>query len=606
MLKIKVQTALALGVNNLAKVAWYRAGVKTGLNPVRRLKASITPGAFFLMPERRVPAELPVNRAWVDQQCYFGWLIHQDAGVPDWHRNCFTSATVPDAGQPWWMIADFDPSVGDIKTVWEASRFDWVLVFMQQALHGDVAALQKLNDWLADWLQHNPCYTGPNWKCGQEAAIRVMHLAMALLLARQEKSVSLPLQQLIAAHLQRIAPTLLYALAQDNNHGTSEAAALFIGGALLEQCGHPQGQQWRRQGLKHLENRALHLIGEDGVFSQYSVTYHRVMLDTYSMAELWRARLELPLFSAGLYARLVQATLWLQQMIVGECGDAPNWGANDGARLLPLTDTDYRDFRPSVAMAGALFLKKSVLADNPGACAQLQWLELDTDLPLLAPPHSASCDSGGLIMLRQPDVFAMLRFPAFRFRPSQCDALHLDVWVRGRNLIRDGGSYTYNTTPELVNYFSGVASHSTVEFDNRNQMPKLSRFLFGAWLRSRDVASEFYPDGGGSAEASYTDWQGATHRRQVLLNDFLTVADTLSGFETKAVLRWRLSPGDWVISGNECRLRDGSIRLRVSPNVAEIKLSQGLESRYYLQKTALPVLEITLLTPGTVITEFEF
>ncbi len=605
MLKIKAQTALALGVSNLARVAWYRFGIKTGLNPVRRLHANITSGEFFRIPDRRVSPDVPLNQAWVDQQSYFGWLVRKDPGLPDWHRNCLSGGAVANASRPWWMIADFDPAVGDIKTVWEASRFDWVLVFMQQALHGDSSAIDKLNQWLSDWLLHNPCYSGPNWKCGQEASIRVMHLAMALLLAHQERSAAIPMQQLIAAHLQRIAPTLLYALAQDNNHGTSEAAALYIGGSLLTLYGHPDAIRWQAQGLKHLEGRARRLISQDGVFSQYSVTYHRLMLDTYAMCELWRVRLGLPEFSVDVYDRLRQATLWLRQMIVGESGDVPNWGANDGARLLPLTGTDYRDFRPSVAMAGALFLQKSVFADNPGARAQLQWLELDLDLPLLDAAQSVRSDDG-LIMLRRRDFFAMLRFPAFRFRPSQSDALHLDVWVNGQNLIRDGGSYTYNTTPELVNYFSGVGSHSTVEFDNRNQMPKLSRFLYGAWLKSKNVVSEFSADGWSRAEAGYTDWRGATHLRKVVLKEGLTVTDTLSGFESKAVLRWRLSPGDWILNKNECRLRDSSICLRVLADNADIQLGQGLESRYYLQKTELPVLEITLLAPGKVITEFEF
>jgi hypothetical protein len=35
---IKARTALALGVPNLVRALTYRLGVKTGLNPVRRLK----------------------------------------------------------------------------------------------------------------------------------------------------------------------------------------------------------------------------------------------------------------------------------------------------------------------------------------------------------------------------------------------------------------------------------------------------------------------------------------------------------------------------------------------------------------------------------------
>lgn len=615
MLKIKLQTALALGFTNLAQVFWYRLGVKTGLNPVRRLQASISAGDFFTEPERRVAADLPGNRAWLGQQSSFGWLVRPLAGPPNWHQNCVTGAEVPEPQRPWWQIADFDPEVGDIKTVWEASRFDWVLALMQQALHGDAAALPTLNLWLSDWLTHNPCYLGPNWKCGQEASIRVMHLAMALVLARQEKTVTPALQQLIAAHLQRIAPTLLYALAQDNNHGTSEAIALYIGGSLLAQYGHPKAARWQRLGLKHLEGRALRLIGSDGVFSQYSVTYHRLMLDSYAMAEIWRQRLALAAFSPAVSERLAKATDWLYQMIAGTEGDAPNWGANDGARLLALTNTDYRDFRPSVALAAALFLKKTVFADNLAARAQLQWLEVGIDSPATAMTATAMdeshgpalhCDTGGLMLLRRHAVFALLRYPRFRFRPSQSDALHLDVWLNGRNLVRDGGSYTYNTSAELVNYFSGVQSHSTVQFDDRNQMPKLSRFLFGAWLRPAQQPTLVNSDTAVTAKAGYTDWLGASHQRQVVLGQTLTVTDTVDGFTHCAVLRWRLAPGEWLLEGNQCHSADGTVRIIVHAPQAAISLTTGLESRYYLQKTAIPVLEIRLTMPGTVSTEFEF
>lgn len=32
----------------------------------------------------------------------------------------------------WWEIPDFDLAVGDIKAVWEASRFDWVPALAQK------------------------------------------------------------------------------------------------------------------------------------------------------------------------------------------------------------------------------------------------------------------------------------------------------------------------------------------------------------------------------------------------------------------------------------------------------------------------------------------
>jgi hypothetical protein len=97
-----------------------------------------------------------------------------------------------------------------------------------------------------------------------------------------------------------------YAIGQQNNHGTSEAAALFIGGSFL--AGRdPRAASWARKGWRWLEERAATLIERDGSFSQYSVTYHRVMLDTYALAEAWRRHRDLPAFSDRLQARLSSA-----------------------------------------------------------------------------------------------------------------------------------------------------------------------------------------------------------------------------------------------------------------------------------------------------------
>ena len=121
----------------------------------------------------------------------------------------------------------------DIKTVWEASRFDWAISFAQLASQGDLKSLDQLNIWLDNWCEKNPPYFGLNWKCGQEASIRVIHLAIVAVILGQDKRPLPNLIELIKTHLLRIAPTIRYAIAQDNNHGTSEAAALFVGGAWL-------------------------------------------------------------------------------------------------------------------------------------------------------------------------------------------------------------------------------------------------------------------------------------------------------------------------------------------------------------------------------------
>ena len=82
---------------------------------------------------------------------------------------------------------------------------------------------------------------------------------------------------------------------------------------------------------------------------------------------------------------------------------------------------------------------------------------------------------------------AVLNYPQFRFRPSQSDALHVDLWVNGKNLLKDGGTFSYNST--MTDWFMSTAAHNTIEFDKRNQMPHISRFLFGDWLKSSQIKS---------------------------------------------------------------------------------------------------------------------
>jgi hypothetical protein len=548
-----------------------------------------------------------VRIGWEKSALLLGaWPVALSSDLPDWHVNFITGVRVRSPERPWWKIPDFNPDLGDIKTVWERSRLDWALAFAQQAVLGRNEALVRMNDWLADWVKHNPPYRGPNWKCGQEASIRVMHLAMAAWLMEQVKCPCRSLIDLIELHLKRIPPTLMYAMAQNNNHGTSEAAALFIGGSWLEAQGRRHGRRWADLGRQWLENRAESLILQDGSFSQYSINYHRVLLDTFSMVELWRKKLGLPKFSNLWYERSRAAAEWLYSMVCPENGDAPNLGANDGARLLQLTPTDYRDYRPSVQLAMTLFAGCRAYAKDGPWNWPLLWLDLAVPEMVAETPGSKIFDSGGFAVLRRGSAMTMLRYPRFRFRPGQADALHLDLWYGARNLLRDAGTYSYNAEEQWLDYFSGTASHNTIQFDDRDQMPRLGRFLFGDWLETTEQRP--IRDGGGRIAfgASYIDSQRASHDRDIeLWEDRLVVRDRISGFREKAILRWRLEPDDWRLEGALVRNGRGDVLLIESDApMADTRLVQGWESRYYLQKTRTPVLEIEFHTPANIISTY--
>jgi hypothetical protein len=546
----KIRTVFGIGLSNVFRFFVYKMGVQTGINHVRRLKSAIPQGEYF-RKSAAGGSELVSSSAWNTDAQLFGCLnfpIHDAA--PDWFKNPITGIRHASQHVEWWRIPDFDLKVGDIKLIWESSRFEWVIPMAQRAVLGNHEELKRLNLWINDWVSKNPPYFGPNWKCGQESSLRVIHLAIASIILKQHVETSVELLALVKAHLKRIAPTVSYAIAQDNNHGTSEAAALFIGGSWLTLHNDPNGEQWAIKGRSLLEERVSKLISMDGSFSQHSVTYHRLMLDTMSAVEVWRKEQGLPKFSENWYDRIRKATDWLYSMVDAKTGDAPNVGANDGARIIPLSNTDYRDFRPSVQLASVLFFSKKAFA-NEGLWNQpLRWLAIKIPSTILDQAESRSFDSGGYDLLIKGEAKVVMRCPRFRFRPSHADVHHVDFWLGGRNLLRDAGTYSYNTEDTWMRYFTSVGSHNTIQFDDRDQMPRISRFLYGDWLKTLNHVSVHHKDGKDCSTSSYRDYKGAFHQRSIELADgCLKVIDQIDGFREKAILRWRLEPGEWELNG---------------------------------------------------------
>lgn len=623
-LTLLLPTLLRLGTKNVSTVALYRMAIRSRVAEQWMKPGRGYDGPFFrkMSGEKRLSTSFSaiatVRSAEELLSGYLTYFSHKKfltGSPPDWFLNPIEGKRLILPDQHWSRIDDFNLTIGDIKTVWEASRFDWAILFARASrLTDDSRFIEALNNWIGDWSTQNPLNLGPNWKCGQEASIRLQQVLLTAYLLDQYRTPLFPLVRFVVEHCRRIVATIRYAMAQDNNHGTSEAAALFVAGAwLTSTCKNPdirhQGEVWQATGRRWLEDRLARLVADDGSFSQHSINYHRVMVDTLNLVEFWRRELAQDQFSIEFY-RKAQATVeWLYQMTDPLSGDAPNIGANDGARLFVLSETDYRDYRPTVQLGAILFADGRVYPDGPWD-EPLLWLNLQPG-PLrrkdLTTKTSRHFRDGGYVLLRPGSpqeglTWGLLRYPHFRFRPGHADALHFDLWHRGINVLRDSGSYSYNTAEPWQSYFSSATAHNTIQFDDRNQMPRLSRFLHGDWLRMERVEEiQQEPGGGLSWSGSYKDHWGCRHRRTIHSEQrHWRITDEIDGFKEKATLRWRLAPGEWRMNGLSCLGEQTEIKVSCNRALRRYGLQTGWESRYYLNKTELPVLEAEV-SPGKAI-----
>jgi hypothetical protein len=468
-----------------------------------------------------------------------------------------------------------DPfAAGDIRTVWERNRWAELPLLAQAArLDPGGGHLARAEALLAGWRGANPAFRGPNWVCGQEAALRALHLGLALALLDGACRPTPEARHLLALHARRIAATPAYALAQDNNHAVSEAAGLLACGLLLGDA------PLASEAAARFSGRVRRLVAPCGAFAQLSAGYHRLLLDVLSVAVWLSRRFGGPGLDAEATERAAMAVGWLHRLVDPATGAAPRLGHEDGSAFADLSLAGPADARPSLERAARLLAGRSAgFGDDPG-CA---WLDLAPAPVLPAPPPA--WESGGLRgWSGEGGARAFLRTGPLRFRPGHADLLHLDLWDGPLNLLRDGGTGAYNPPPDAAwwhGHLTGTAAHNTVEFDGADQMPRVSRFLFARW-----------PDTGALPDGAWMrDHRGNRHARTVRREGRCwRVEDRVSGGFARIALRWRLAPGEWRATADG--VEGPMARIAVSADAPlACALEPGWESPAYGAVRPAPVL----------------
>lgn len=509
-----------------------------------------------------------------------------------WRANPLTGYETP-LGH-WSDVRDFDERQGDIKWIWEASRFDWAVTLARAfAVSGEPQYERVFIDLLGDWRDQNPPNQGINWFCGQECSLRLMALIFAGTVFRSADAQAL-ISSTMAALAERVEPTMDYAIGQHNNHGTSEAAGLYLAGCCLPE--HPSASRWRQQGRSTLERLILEQFAVDGSYVQHSFVYQRIALRACLLAAQAARRLEDAKLDDRAEDALSFGVGFLRELMVApDKGRLPNYGANDGANALALSEAEYLDFRPIIQVGTALLDEQREFDAGPWD-EELLWLGIRTEgLSAVEERESEFVAlSGGYARLTAGRFSLFIRVPNYTDgRPGQADALHVDVWFAGMPIALDSGTYSYNDAQGWYKHFKSTAAHNTIVIEERDQMPLASRFLYTDWTRAELLIGED-PDedfmsavgesdfvrGNGIGGVSHAYEQvglGITHRRVAgVAEDGVTVADMLEGVAgRRATLVWHLD-GAWEKRGEVLVRAEDGIQFNImSQTPLEIRTRTG-------------------------------
>jgi hypothetical protein len=413
----------------------------------------------------------------------------------DWLTNPETGYR-SDGNLHWTKIEDFNNTQGDIKYVWEKARFSYIYTIIRNDHANRTDNSRFVWTEILSWIAHSSYNCGPHYKCSQEISLRVLNWIFALnfykdtdTLTEEEFSTIINALYIQTRHVE--SNILFSKIAVRNNHAITESLCLFTVGLLFPWF--PESSRWITKGQRYLEEEGLYQLYEDGSYIQHSFNYQRVAFQLYTWA-LAIAKVNSIQFSTSLINRLKTSIHFLQNFINTENGCVPNWGANDSALFFPLNGHDPKDFRPQVNALCLMLSEKFPYTSQPTLMEDSYWFSGE----MVESPASenitgsvglySSFDVGGYYVIRTNKAFTYIRCARHRHRPFHADNLHVDVWWNHENIIRDAGTYKYNTDSKYTRFFTGSAGHNSVIVDDYDQMQKGKRFIWYNWSQAMNAS----------------------------------------------------------------------------------------------------------------------
>lgn len=505
----------------------------------------------------------------------------------------------------------------DLIIFWEMNRHQhYISLGIAYWLTGDQRYVEAFCSQVLSWIETNPLQLGVNWYYPLEVSIRIIAWTAAFQFFRdsvefREKAGKAFLKSLweqadfLSNHLQITRSDV------PNNHMMAELTGLVLVGAAFPEFRTAEG--WRETGLRLLNQQVPAQTYPDGVNKEQAIGYHRFIAELLLLLVVRSRQGALP--HESILEDALERMLDYVFYTLTPVGTAPMWGDSDYGRALGLgQNKDFWDFRPLLSAGAALFGR----ADWKFAAGRFdeeafwllgsggleRWQQLD-----VRPPEQTSraFPHAGLYVIRNAwTVDTDVAF--FRCGPfglggeghcshSHCDLLSPLLWIDGRELLVDSGTFLYSG--QFRNDFRLTAAHNTLMVNGYDQA--MPRYPFG-W-QSIPIAE-------------MVDWEarhrvigimqiapGLQHIRELLYDTggCWEITDQLSGegtynlswffhFASRLSLRWINPQSVLLVEENNCPF----VKI-VLPAGVDVVFDKGWYSPRYGYKVPSPMLHSTWL-----------
>ena len=482
------------------RLAYWNMQLKLGLKPFVAVHSNSFP-ACTKNRDSSLPMYLwkPVSLREVESIASGKVALYGGSMIVDrTTKNCWHTA--PETGKQWpsafFNSIDYREGnpFGDVRIAWEASRLQHLVTLALYIKQNPETELrpQLLNIIVEDtssWYTENPLMRGIHYVSSMECAMRIMALTVTFDLIKDHLAddhiVWGTLTDLVLEHAFFVKRRLSLH-SSTGNHTLAEAAGLIFAGVLLHQ--HAEAGDWLATGLALFPQEFEKQIDSQGVGTEQAPQYTVQILDYALLIKklLEHNDIAVPQALDATLTCGIRDTKTVKRML----GTIPPLGDSDsGSAISPYFDELWQ--HPIEANDDTLYSNGS-LSIMQGQGAMAEFSALVDHGPLGMPP---------------------------KYSHGHADALSVMLYLRGRAILVDPGTYSYTGEPRLRNYFRSTRAHNTATIDNLDQATSKMLFMWSEPYKCT-LLHQCVEDSHLSITASHDGYHsiGVNHVRRVLLH----------------------------------------------------------------------------------------
>jgi hypothetical protein len=410
-----------------------------------------------------------------------------------------------------------DPSMNvDIKNCWELGRLQHLPQMAFSAIKNKNSAeiILEFKNQSLDFILSNPIGMGVQWACTMDVGIRVCNWLVAYDVFKQIDSTNilddkfmLFFTDSIHRHAEFIYNNLEHKEGAAGNHYLFNLVGLLFATNYLSK--KDETNQWREFAELEVQKEFYKQFFSDGGNFEGSTTYHCLSAEAmlYSTALMIREGKKLD----KEYIDLLSETARFIVDVIKPSGEMPQFGDNDSGRLFKFTAGDLLNYESLISGFAGLFdvenkshTEKNII-EQLSNNSKLEFSykknkgkhQIRNAKHQLQIPSTTEIKYSSNINIDNIKLYTYSDFGIYVFKSDEFylaisaisnkkmhhswghvhnDKLSFDLQVKGFDLVKDPGTYTYSAFPEKRNEYRSARAHHGIVVKGVEQNKELDLF----------------------------------------------------------------------------------------------------------------------------------